>query len=194
MLHMHNGKATLRFQHRRVRECPPSGGVSSLCEAIPLDEHQDQMRLSEKLLNAIGWEGPAMVEYRHDPSTGKYWLMEINGRFWGSLPLAYHCGVFFAWETYRCQVLNRSPSAQEPYRVRKARYFIPDAKHMHSVVTADDKTLGPKVKTALAFIGSFFDPRVRYYVWSLRDPKPLVKDIKQVLAKMFQRGKPHTDQ
>ena len=36
-----------------------------------------------------------MVEYRHDPSTGRCCLMEINGRFWGSLQLAIDAGVDF---------------------------------------------------------------------------------------------------
>jgi len=26
--------------------------------------------------------------------------MEINGRFWGSLPLAYYSGAEFGWLTY----------------------------------------------------------------------------------------------
>lgn len=33
-----------------------------------------------------------MVEYRHDPKTGKYWLMEVNGRFWGACRLRYIAG------------------------------------------------------------------------------------------------------
>ena len=36
-----------------------------------------------------------MVEYRHDPLSGQYWLMEVNGRFWGSLPLATAAGADF---------------------------------------------------------------------------------------------------
>ena len=35
MLLMQNGKATLRFQHRRLREFPATGGVSTFCELIP---------------------------------------------------------------------------------------------------------------------------------------------------------------
>ena len=36
-----------------------------------------------------------MVEYKLDSSTGKPYLMEVNGRFWGSLQLAIDAGVDF---------------------------------------------------------------------------------------------------
>ena len=36
-------------------------------------------------------------------------LMEINGRFWGSLPLAYHAGTRFAWLTYAALGLGERP-------------------------------------------------------------------------------------
>jgi hypothetical protein len=52
-LYMAGGEAVLRFQHERVHEWPPEGGVSSLCRAVPLDRHSDQMLRSEALLAAI---------------------------------------------------------------------------------------------------------------------------------------------
>jgi protein-tyrosine-phosphatase len=36
-----------------------------------------------------------MVEFKHDLDSGKWFLIEINGRFWGSLPLAVFCGINF---------------------------------------------------------------------------------------------------
>ena len=41
-----------------------------------------------KLIEAAGFEGIAMVEFKRDSATGQLSLMEINGRFWGSLPLS----------------------------------------------------------------------------------------------------------
>src|SRR3546814_15830595 len=63
MLHMEGARATLRFQHRRLHEWPPEGGVATLCRAEPMDRHATQMALSEKLLRALDWQGPALVEY-----------------------------------------------------------------------------------------------------------------------------------
>ena len=50
---------------------------------------------SRRLLEHFGWQGVAMVEYKVDERTGTPMLMEINGRFWGSLQLAVDAGVDF---------------------------------------------------------------------------------------------------
>jgi predicted ATP-grasp superfamily ATP-dependent carboligase len=178
MLHMVDGSATLTFQHRRLREWPPTGGVSSFCEAVDPALHAAQMDKSEALLRAIGWQGPAMVEYRHDPATGRYRLMEINGRFWGSIPLAYHCGAHFAWEQVRCFALDGTAGeTARPWRKRRARYAIPDAKHLMAVLRDGSLPIMRRLAFGLRFFADFLDPRVRYYVWSWRDPKPMLADL-----------------
>ena len=187
MLHMAEGRATLRFQHRRLREFPPSGGVSSFCASVPLAEHTAQMEKSEALLAALGWQGPAMVEYRLDPATGTYWLMEVNGRLWGSIPLAWHCGAHFAWETYRCGVLGQRGPGTGPLRQRLARYVIPDAKRTVMVLRDRALPLRQRFAALARFCLDFLDPRVRYYVWSLRDPGPLVGDLAGIVRRLWRR-------
>jgi hypothetical protein len=187
MLMMVDGKARLRFQHRRLREFPASGGVSTLCATVPLTEHGAQMRKSEALLQEIGWEGPAMVEYRHDPTTGRYWLMEINGRYWGSLPLASQAGAHFAWEQYRAAVPQVGDTPQPPYDSRRARYAIPDTKRLIQIlrsptaVTAPGQTPPGRLAELAAYAGDYLDPRTGYYVWDWRDPMPLVGDVMGIL-------------
>ncbi len=184
MLHMHKGRATLTFQHRRLREWPPSGGVSSFCEAVDPALHAAQMEKSEALLQAIGWQGPAMVEYRHDPASGRCKLMEINGRFWGSIPLAYHCGAHFAWEQLRCEALGRdSTGTFRPWRKRRARYAIPDAKHFAKVLADSTIPLTRRIGFGLRFLADFIDPRVRYYVWSWQDPLPMLADLAGIFSR-----------
>lgn len=87
------GEVVARFAHRRIREKPPSGGVSVCCESIAPDP--SVFYQAERLLAALGWSGPAMVEFKQERSTGQLYLMEINGRFWGSLQLAIDAGVDF---------------------------------------------------------------------------------------------------
>jgi predicted ATP-grasp superfamily ATP-dependent carboligase len=212
MLHMADGAATLRFQHRRLREFPPSGGVSSLCASVPLDQHMPQMARSEALLAALDWHGPAMVEYRFDPASGTYWLMEINGRFWGSIPLAWHCGAHFAWESYRRAELGEEspfpvgrgrgggttlassahprplpPGEGSSYRQRRARYVIPDAKRTVLVLRDSTVPMAQRLAALAQFWLDFLDPRVRYYVWSLRDPGPLLGDLAGIVRQLLRR-------
>ena len=89
----HQGRCTALFSHRRVRERPPWGGVSVLSESVPLCPRATDY--ATRLLDALGWHGVAMVEFKQDRRDGTPKLMEINGRFWGSLQLAIDAGVDF---------------------------------------------------------------------------------------------------
>jgi len=87
------GRRIAQFAHRRLREKPPSGGVSVLCESTPVDPVAAHH--AQGLLQHLEWHGPAMVEFKRDVRDGSLRLMEINGRFWGSLQLAIDAGVDF---------------------------------------------------------------------------------------------------
>jgi predicted ATP-grasp superfamily ATP-dependent carboligase len=87
------GEVIAAFAHRRIREKPPSGGVSVYRESAPLDP--ELFDKSRRLLESFDWSGVAMIEYKVDAGTGVPYLMEINGRFWGSLQLAVDAGVDF---------------------------------------------------------------------------------------------------
>ena len=104
------GRPLAAFQHRRLHEVPITGGASALREGVELDEvlHGHAVRL----LEALRWTGLAMVEFRVGPDGPA--LMEINGRVWGSLPLAVRSGVDFPIrlaELHLGRRLHRGPEA-----------------------------------------------------------------------------------
>jgi predicted ATP-grasp superfamily ATP-dependent carboligase len=153
------------------------------------------MALSEKLLRAIDWEGQAMVEYRYEAASDRYWLMEVNGRFWGSLPLARHCGADFAWEAYRRKVLGQTEPAPPPRDDLRARYMVPETKRLARILIAPGRIGDPffrrrPVVDLFGYLLAFFDPRARYYVFSASDPRPWLRDIVQMVRKAARRGKP----
>ncbi|MGH7447784.1 MAG: ATP-grasp domain-containing protein, partial [Longimicrobiales bacterium] len=76
-----DGDVLATFCHRRLREKPPSGGVSVYRESVAPDA--SLLDASAALLKSLNWRGVAMVEYKVDDATGTPCLMEINGRFWG---------------------------------------------------------------------------------------------------------------
>ena len=88
------GEPVALFAHRRLREKPPSGGVSVLCESAAARSDR-RATSATRLLQALDWRGVAMVEFKRDLRDGSLRLMEINGRFWGSLQLAIDAGVEF---------------------------------------------------------------------------------------------------
>jgi predicted ATP-grasp superfamily ATP-dependent carboligase len=85
------GRPLAVFQHRRLHEVPITGGASAMCESVPVDPLLRDY--ATRLLAAIEWTGLAMVEFRVGRDGPV--LMEVNGRIWGSLPLAVKCGVDF---------------------------------------------------------------------------------------------------
>lgn len=86
------GEVVAWFAHERLRDTRPTGSSSSLRRSIRLEPRLREP--AEKLLRTLNWHGPAMVEFKDD-GVNEPCLMEINGRFWGSLQLAIDAGVDF---------------------------------------------------------------------------------------------------
>ncbi|HZI22530.1 MAG TPA: ATP-grasp domain-containing protein [Gemmatimonadales bacterium] len=87
-----HGQPVAWFAHERLRDVRPSGSSSSLRRSIPVEPRLREP--ASRLLGALGWHGPAMVEFRDDGS-GEPYLIEVNGRLWGSLALAVAAGIDF---------------------------------------------------------------------------------------------------
>lgn len=113
------GHTIARFAHRRLREKPPAGGVSVYRESIPAEP--SLLAACDGLLDALQWEGVAMIEGKRDAVTGRWYVMEINGRFWGSLQLAIDAGVDFPAILARAVLdgeLNEAPRWRSGVRLR----------------------------------------------------------------------------
>ena len=114
---MQKGEAKAIFAHRRLREEDPLGARSSYCESIEPPPRMKEYAM--RLLKEINWTGPAMVELKLDKRDGIPKLMEINGRFWGSLPLAIASGVDFPYLYYQMLLEERgySDDVAETFRL-----------------------------------------------------------------------------
>lgn len=134
-----DGALVASFAHERIREKPPSGGISVYRKSIAVDP--ELLRLSLALLAGFSWQGVAMVEYKIDQATGTPYLMEINGRFWGSLQLAIDAGVDFP------RLLVDAASGQHPepctsFRTDvRSRWFWGDVDHLVARLRKSNETL-----------------------------------------------------
>jgi protein-tyrosine-phosphatase/predicted ATP-grasp superfamily ATP-dependent carboligase len=108
-----DGRILVALQHERLHE-PPEGGGSSYRRTVALQP--ELLRASERLFSALRYTGVGMVEFRVDPDSGAWTLMEINGRFWGSLPLALAAGVDFPRYLYELLCCGRTQFPRE-YRL-----------------------------------------------------------------------------
>lgn len=191
--YMHRGEALRRFQHIRIAEWPPEGGFSSVCDSVPLDQHVALQELSIALLRHIGWEGVAMVEYRWDPQTDRAVLMEINGRYWGSYPLAMHSRAEFALISYYIENGLNLPALPKIRSSVRCRMVSTELKRLVRIWLQPDRIADRTFKIRpwaelMRFIVDFFRPATRYYVWCWTDPKPFAVDMKNMLVKLFVRS------
>jgi protein-tyrosine-phosphatase/predicted ATP-grasp superfamily ATP-dependent carboligase len=85
------GEIVMAFQHRRLHEASESGGSSSrVSEAVDAR----LLAAAAALARAVRLHGVAMFEFRRN-ARGDFILLEVNARFWGSLPLALAAGADF---------------------------------------------------------------------------------------------------
>jgi protein-tyrosine-phosphatase/predicted ATP-grasp superfamily ATP-dependent carboligase len=100
-----NGEVLEAFAHTRVNE-PRTGGGSSYRKAIPIDSQK--LQACERICRATNYTGVGMFEFKTNSQTGKWILIEVNARFWGSIPLAIHAGIDFPAK-YIEALLNSKP-------------------------------------------------------------------------------------
>jgi protein-tyrosine-phosphatase/predicted ATP-grasp superfamily ATP-dependent carboligase len=172
------GKIVAAFQHRRISENPPSGGVA----VVAVSERVDPVLLdhSARLLTALEWDGVAMVEFRHDKATGEAALMEVNGRFWGSLPLAVAAGMDFplyAWQVSQKIEPTVPPTYREGLRVRWTAGAL--KRFAHAFTDGPERI--PKWAATRQLLADF-RPGTRSAMWSWSDPKPAIQEVSAVLA------------
>jgi predicted ATP-grasp superfamily ATP-dependent carboligase len=174
---MDHGQPLAAFEHRRLREFPPTGGASSLRESVPLDE--DLYENAVRMLAELDWTGLAMVEFRRGRD-GIGYLMEINGRVWGSLPLAVRAGIDFPGEVAELFVGNAPVTGrtapETTYRPGvRARNLRLDVAWIGSVLSGRRRQPGmpwPSRRKALGAMASLLDPRIGDDLMSWSDPTP----------------------
>lgn len=190
-----DGTVAMEFQHERLHEWPPEGGASSLCRSVALSEHRRARARSRALLERLCWTGVAMVEYRYDPKTGRYCFMEINGRFWGSLPLALAAGVPFAAALVAlCGTEKRDFSFPQEYAAITSCYWIPEMKRLHRLLLQPKKIRDPlykpdPIQSLFAYLLISFRPSNRWFIFQPSDPKPFFCDVASILAKLWEAGR-----
>jgi predicted ATP-grasp superfamily ATP-dependent carboligase len=131
-----------------------------------------------KILRALKWEGVAQLDFRHDPRTGEFALLEINGRFWGSTSVAVSAGLdlpYLAWQLAQGEV---PPAAEKAYRVgRLVRWLEGDVRRMLDLWQRPEAGRKGVLLELIRFLADF-RPGVHGMFWSWRDPWPGLDTIK----------------
>ncbi len=189
----YQGRPLAAFQHKRLAEVPLTGGASAWRESVSLDGRLYAHAVS--LVEALSWTGLIMIEFKVEESeSGKrYWLMEINGRVWGSLPLALFSGMDFPAKLASLY-LDGAPQDQAP----DTSYQIgARALDMTKIMSwAAQLLLGkqrypflpiPTRRAVLAPFGGILSPRQKFDIWSWNDPGPAAAEIVNLGHKFLEK-------
>lgn len=187
-----HGEMKAAFFHKRLREKPPSGGVSVLRESIAV--HPQMRDYAVTLLSALGWHGVAMVEFKLDSRDGLPKLMEINPRFWGSLQLAIDSGVDFPALLYEMEV-EGDVEAVRSYAVGvRSRWFLGDLDHLLIRIGKSRRELNlpadypGRWKTLIDFL-NLWRKNTRYEVCRREDMSPFWFELREYVKHLFRRRK-----
>lgn len=177
-----NGITKAIFAHRRLKEFPPSGGVSVCCESVSLSEQLAMT--SEALLNRLGWSGVAMVEFKLDSRTGEAFLMEVNARFWGSLQLAIDAGVDFPWYLARLALGEEVPSIRSWRVGLKSRWEWGEVNYLLARLRKKESESFPAEESpglfeTVAGASLLWRPGYRNSVLRVRDPVPFLRESRR---------------
>ena len=169
----HDGEPLAEFQHRRLAEIPISGGASAWRESVALQP--ELAEYSRRLVRALRWTGPIMVEFKVGE---RPYLMEINGRVWGSLPLAVLSGVDIPARWAEIGLNGAGPGAPEPpgYEVGLRAYDLERLLMWIGNVLLRRRRQphvpAPRRRDALRAIACLFDPRQKSDFAAADDPRP----------------------
>jgi predicted ATP-grasp superfamily ATP-dependent carboligase len=180
------GEPLAAFAHRRLREIPVTGGASCYRQSIKLDKTLYSNAVH--LMKELDWTGVAMVEFKVNGSDT--WLMEINGRVWGSLPLAYVSGVNFPLMLTEL-FLNGGDMIKKQlsnnYKIGlRCRDLGKDLMWIISVMT-QRKSYSffpmPKRSRAVRAIMGLLNPLRKFDLFCLDDPMPAIAELPAIYRK-----------
>ena len=150
------------------------GSGSSARKSVALDT--EVVKLGEAILATTGYDGPAMVEFKKELHGPRHVLMEINGRPWGSIQLAIHCGVDFPRHVVDWYLENRLPPKRVMYSEGiTSRDLASDLTHLGSVWHGQPPgwpVRYPNFLVSLLKVSLPWYPGLRYDDLFLRDPRP----------------------
>ena len=185
---MHDGEPFMVGEYIGEHHMPLAGGVTVQrvsCRNPAIE------RDAVRLLQAIGWEGVAGVQFHYDPDTGEHIFLEINPRFIGGLPTVVMAGFeapFLLWQSHF-----------EPDRMRRRRYRVGlrsrilggDANWLLGTLRGDALPPGQRRLSTPGAIGRFLwncGPWTRDDSFCADDPRPFLVDLRQMVRKLGGRS------
>jgi D-aspartate ligase len=160
------GEPVATMVARRLRQHPPEfGRASTYVETVDAPEVE---RLAHKVLNSISFEGLVELEFKLDPRSGEFKLLDFNARTWGYHTIAPEAGVDFPYLLFRRQL-------EQPVDEQRARPGVRWVRLLTDLPTAVVEIVGGRL-SARAYARSLRSADVEA-VFSRKDPLPGIAEL-----------------
>lgn len=158
------------------RQYPYTGGPGSCFETV---DRPDILTLGTGLMEKLGWQGVAQIEFLEDKRDGILKLMEINPRFWDSLQMVIQAGVDFPYLLYRIAVDGDVESNMAYHTGEVCRSILP-GEILYLLTNLHHLDVGPS-------FWRFNGPKLGYCILSREDIRPALNFFWVALKSLFDR-------
>ena len=155
---------------------PRSGGPATMASTY---YHKEIYRQGKKILDALKWHGVAMVEFKQNEENGKFYLIEINPKYWGSLDLSISAGIEMPY--YHVMMALGKKIGKKPYK-RDTIFRWPSRDLLYALSGKN------KLIEILKWFLLFLNPKIKDNVW-LSDIGPTLFQIKDGIRRFKERIK-----
>lgn len=171
------GKVLAEFTAVHIRNAPPWFGSPRVVVSRKIP---DVIEPGRRILKELGFSGYACTEFKRDPRSGVYKLMEVNGRHNLSTLLAVRCGINFPWLHYQHLSEGIVPEAsgykEEIYWIDLVR----DLGYSGRYLTREHQSLGD-------YLRPYLSPHI-FAIFDRTDPGPFLKRLAALASKAKAKG------
>jgi predicted ATP-grasp superfamily ATP-dependent carboligase len=155
------GECVGDFSLRKLRQSPPFFGVARAAEPAPAPELREP---THELLKRLEWQGFASASYKRDARTGRFVLIEVNGRCVQTHGVGRRAGIDYPFMIYSGAVREKPEGIQPNGWNGVWIHLHADLLYTAFYARAEGLDWG-------AFFASYRRPKT-FAVWSARDPAP----------------------
>jgi predicted ATP-grasp superfamily ATP-dependent carboligase len=173
------GEPLFEFTNRKLRQDPPHFGVGCY---VRHEEQPEVAELGLRFLRAAGFRGPAHVEFKRDPVTGAFKLIECNPRFNLAAAMLPAAGIDLPLLTYRRALGQPGPPMTMTRPGVHLWHPIPDLRSARTLRKEGSLTWPAWLRSLLH--------RQRFTLWALDDPVPSLVANARTLASALRNRLP----
>ncbi|MEJ2418064.1 MAG: ATP-grasp domain-containing protein [Exilibacterium sp.] len=169
-----NGEPLGSFVGRKIRTYPAYAGIG--CFVIS-EFNQALVDISVDILRKSAYLGLALLQFKKDPDSGRFVLLEINARTSSWNQLALVCGVNLPYMAYLDVLDKPVPTASAQRNDVKYIYFKPDVIALSEYRKTGDWSFSSWIKS--------YSGRKTFQLFCIDDPFPFIKVFGRDLQSFF---------